>query len=193
MADTNKTRAGRKRFADPKSLNRVKKNSWKAGTIPGACASSRQPVIPPAPLTGDVGRGCGDASRALLVSPQRSKSSVENPVFVPAGPLPFAVTVSRGFGSPWCVRTRGVGLVVENGRRNHVPMSVGASDENREPQAPLGERLHHQGRERSQLVSGKPVPFARIDRRGRRETLLCDYRHRRRCLTSCRQPRRKRF
>jgi hypothetical protein len=26
--------------------------------------SSRQPVIPPAPLTGDAGRGCGDASRA---------------------------------------------------------------------------------------------------------------------------------
>jgi hypothetical protein len=31
-------------------------------------ASFRQPVIPPAPLTGDVGRGCGDASRALLFS-----------------------------------------------------------------------------------------------------------------------------
>jgi hypothetical protein len=28
--------------------------------------SSRQPVIPPAPLTGDAGRGCGDASRAPL-------------------------------------------------------------------------------------------------------------------------------
>jgi hypothetical protein len=27
-------------------------------------ASLRQPVIPPAPLTGDAGRGCGDASRA---------------------------------------------------------------------------------------------------------------------------------
>jgi hypothetical protein len=37
-----------------------------AGTTPGASASFRQPVIPPAPLTGDVGRGCGDASRALL-------------------------------------------------------------------------------------------------------------------------------
>ena len=32
-----------------------------------ACASSWQPVFPPAPLTGDVGRGCGDASRALLL------------------------------------------------------------------------------------------------------------------------------
>ena len=31
-----------------------------------ARASSRQPVIPPAPLTGDVGRDCGDAGRALL-------------------------------------------------------------------------------------------------------------------------------
>src|ERR1700756_1854298 len=48
------------------SLNRVRKNIHTAGTIQGACASSRQPVIPPAPLTGDVGRGCGDASRALL-------------------------------------------------------------------------------------------------------------------------------
>jgi hypothetical protein len=28
--------------------------------------SSLQPVIPPAPLTGDAGRGCGDASRAPL-------------------------------------------------------------------------------------------------------------------------------
>jgi hypothetical protein len=28
--------------------------------------SSRQPVIPPAPLTGDVGRDRGDAGRALL-------------------------------------------------------------------------------------------------------------------------------
>jgi ABC transporter substrate binding protein len=34
----------------------------------GRSESSRQPVIPPAPLTGDVGRGCGDASRALLLS-----------------------------------------------------------------------------------------------------------------------------
>jgi hypothetical protein len=38
----------------------------------------RQPVIPPAPLTGDVGRGCGDASRAqlfvrLLARPMPSK------------------------------------------------------------------------------------------------------------------------
>jgi hypothetical protein len=45
-----------------------KKNIAGTGTTPGACASFRQPVIPPAPLTGDVGRGCGDASRALLFS-----------------------------------------------------------------------------------------------------------------------------
>src|ERR1700686_3586553 len=48
------------------SLNRVQKLFVGGGTTPGACASFRQPVIPPAPLTGDVGRGCGDASRALL-------------------------------------------------------------------------------------------------------------------------------
>jgi hypothetical protein len=30
------------------------------------CALFRQPVIPPAPLTGDVGRDRGDAGRALL-------------------------------------------------------------------------------------------------------------------------------
>ena len=34
---------------------------------PLACASFRQPVIPPAPLTGDAGRGCGDASRAPIL------------------------------------------------------------------------------------------------------------------------------
>src|SRR3979490_1434341 len=33
----------------------------------GDWESFRQPVIPPAPLTGDVGRDCGDASRALLL------------------------------------------------------------------------------------------------------------------------------
>src|ERR1700739_3928225 len=48
------------------SLNRVQKNIREAGTTHGARASFWQPVIPPAPLTGDVGRGCGDASRALL-------------------------------------------------------------------------------------------------------------------------------
>jgi hypothetical protein len=48
------------------SLNRVLKKMETAGTTPGACASFRQPVIPPAPLTGDVGRDRGDAGRALL-------------------------------------------------------------------------------------------------------------------------------
>ena len=48
------------------SLNRVLKKLETAGTTPGACASFRQPVIPPAPLTGDVGRDRGDAGRALL-------------------------------------------------------------------------------------------------------------------------------
>jgi hypothetical protein len=48
------------------SLNRVQKKIQVAGTSLGGWESSRQPVIPPAPLTGDVGRGCGDASRALL-------------------------------------------------------------------------------------------------------------------------------
>jgi hypothetical protein len=43
------------------------KNIRGAGTSPGACASFRQPVIPLPQLTGDVGRGCGDASRALLL------------------------------------------------------------------------------------------------------------------------------
>ena len=49
-------------------LTVCEKNIGRAGTNQRACASSRQPVIPPAPLTGDVGRGCGDASRALLFS-----------------------------------------------------------------------------------------------------------------------------
>jgi hypothetical protein len=40
----------------------------RAGTTSGTSESSRQPVIPPAPLTGDVGRDRGDAGRALLFS-----------------------------------------------------------------------------------------------------------------------------
>jgi hypothetical protein len=56
----------------PKSIKRVVKKYLKK--ISGnrndcvACESYLQPVIPPAPLTGDVGRDCGDASRALLFS-----------------------------------------------------------------------------------------------------------------------------
>jgi hypothetical protein len=55
----------------PKSIKRVVKKYLKK--ISGnrndcvACESYLQPVIPPAPLTGDVGRDCGDASRALLL------------------------------------------------------------------------------------------------------------------------------
>jgi hypothetical protein len=56
------------RFRTQPSLNRVPKIFFgPAGTTQGGFESSRQPVIPPAPLTGDVGRGCGDASRALLL------------------------------------------------------------------------------------------------------------------------------
>ncbi len=54
------------RFSTQPSLNRVRKIPGHPGTTPGGSESFRQPVIPPAPLTGDVGRGCGDASRALL-------------------------------------------------------------------------------------------------------------------------------
>src|ERR1700738_1000853 len=57
-------------FSGRLSLNRVQKYLEGAGTSPGVWESSRQPVIPPAPLTGDVGRGCGDASRALLFCPK---------------------------------------------------------------------------------------------------------------------------
>jgi hypothetical protein len=66
MAITNPTRTTPFRSGRWSSLNRVRKNLTDAGTIPGACESSRQPVIPPAPLTGDVGRDRGDAGRALL-------------------------------------------------------------------------------------------------------------------------------
>jgi hypothetical protein len=57
--------------AQPRSLNRVRKylkifdGAWNDF---GACESFQKPVIPPAPLTGDVGRDRGDAGRALLFS-----------------------------------------------------------------------------------------------------------------------------
>ena len=70
------SRSGSGRF---RSLNRVRKKITvqekylrRRGTTLGGPESSRQPVIPPAPLTGDVGRGCGDASRALLFCLRRS-------------------------------------------------------------------------------------------------------------------------
>jgi hypothetical protein len=43
---------------------KIQKKVWAARNDPFGRESSRQPVIPPAPLTGDAGRGCGDASRA---------------------------------------------------------------------------------------------------------------------------------
>src|SRR6266404_6962728 len=64
--NANTTRANGSGSQSPRSLNRVRKNFAKAGTTSGGCESSRQPVIPPAPLTGDVGRDRGDAGRALL-------------------------------------------------------------------------------------------------------------------------------
>src|SRR3954468_6438512 len=52
------------------------------GTKLGCSESSWQPVIPPAPLTGDVGRDCGDASRALLFvffNPSSRRQGIKNP------------------------------------------------------------------------------------------------------------------
>jgi hypothetical protein len=47
-------------------LTVYKKIWWRRERLRGAARHTAEPVIPPAPLTGDVGRGCGDASRALL-------------------------------------------------------------------------------------------------------------------------------
>ena len=67
MAITDTTRGNLRGSQGSYHLTVCKKNFGAAGTSPGGFESSRQPVIPPAPLTGDVGRGCGDASRALLL------------------------------------------------------------------------------------------------------------------------------
>ncbi len=56
---------------------KAQKNFGARGTTPGGFESFRQPVIPPAPLTGDVGRGCGDASRALLLFSDRKTPRCE--------------------------------------------------------------------------------------------------------------------
>jgi hypothetical protein len=53
-------------------LTVYKKSSQRRERLRGPVRHHREPVIPPAPLTGDVGRGCGDASRALLFL-QKSK------------------------------------------------------------------------------------------------------------------------
>jgi hypothetical protein len=69
MAITNTTRTKPSRFGTARSLNRVRKyleifgDAWNDS---GTCESFQKPVIPPAPLTGDVGRDRGDAGRALL-------------------------------------------------------------------------------------------------------------------------------
>lgn len=66
LAIRNTTRVEPRGSRAPPSLNRVRKYFHSPGTSPGGSESSRQPVIPPAPLTGDVGRDRGDAGRALL-------------------------------------------------------------------------------------------------------------------------------
>src|SRR5438477_8950870 len=65
IANGNTTRWNRRGSASQYHLT-VSKNFWTGRNDPGWSESFEQPVIPPAPLTGDVGRDCGDASRALL-------------------------------------------------------------------------------------------------------------------------------
>ena len=62
-----------------RSLNRVQKIFEPPGTTcgPGSHPGSR--LFPPAPLTGDVGRDCGDASRALLFCAKFSEIPRANP------------------------------------------------------------------------------------------------------------------
>jgi hypothetical protein len=71
----------------PESIKRVVKKYRKKisgnRNDSGAWESSRQPVIPPAPLTGDVGRDCGDASRALLLSALPPVYASPDPLAVP--------------------------------------------------------------------------------------------------------------
>src|SRR5262249_25679886 len=50
-----------------------------AGTTRDVARHLCSRLFPPAPLTGDVGRGCGDASRALLFSKSRSDVRSEGP------------------------------------------------------------------------------------------------------------------
>jgi hypothetical protein len=57
-------------FYEIQSINRVKitaKNSLNRGNDFGVLGVIPAAGYPPAPLTGNVGRGCGDASRALLL------------------------------------------------------------------------------------------------------------------------------
>ena len=81
----------------------------------GACASSRQPVIPPAPLTGDVGRGCGDASRALLFlilpSPFEARHARATSEFGIASKAPPIIAIVSEFFSIFFRMIRGDGFV----------------------------------------------------------------------------------
>jgi hypothetical protein len=47
----------------------VFEKSWRRWNDTGGLRVFTAAGYPPAPLTGDVGRGCGDASRALLLFP----------------------------------------------------------------------------------------------------------------------------
>jgi hypothetical protein len=69
----------------------VRNNFGGGGNESRSCESSLQPVIPPAPLTGDVGRDCGDASRALLFLWQK-QSAVYEPLWL--------VPLQRKSGAP---------------------------------------------------------------------------------------------
>lgn len=72
-----------------------------AGTTPCAASHFSSRLFPPAPLTGDVGRGCGDASRALLFSAEDRAFSNSVPNIVPTNvPHPrgsrFRLCIVRG-------------------------------------------------------------------------------------------------
>jgi hypothetical protein len=55
----------------------VFENIWRRWNESGGLRVFTAAGYPPAPLTGDVGRGCGDASRALLLFPT-SPGSIED-------------------------------------------------------------------------------------------------------------------
>ena len=79
----------------------------------------REPVIPPAPLTGDVGRGCGDASRALLLL-QKSKPGTRTVAAIGASTIgtpvgDFYANVFKGYGN------------AANATLDHVNTSVGSA------------------------------------------------------------------
>src|SRR5215216_3276077 len=68
-----------------RSLNRVRKIFAAPWNDFGGSESSRQPVIPPAPLTGDVGCDRGDAGRTLLFLSQLLQRAFQQfqPVLAP--------------------------------------------------------------------------------------------------------------